>query len=69
MSAPFEITQRVRRMAATSLETGGAVFGDVCRRKLQSGLCQDCVRYRPKLLSNTVIYGDTPIHIAVAGSR
>ena len=69
MSAPFDITQRVRRMAATSLETVCAVFVDVCRRKLQSGLCQNCVRYRLKPRSNTVIYGDTPMHIVVAGSR
>jgi hypothetical protein len=32
-------------------------------------LCQNCVRYPPKPRSNTVIYGDTPIHIVVAGSR
>jgi hypothetical protein len=46
-----------------------AMFVDVCRRKLQSGLCQNCVRYPRKPRSNTVIYGDTPMHIVVAGSR
>ena len=43
-SAPFDITLGVRRMAAPYLETYAAMFVDVCRRKLQSGLCQNCVR-------------------------
>ena len=29
-------------------------------------LCQNCVRYPLKPRSNTVIYGDTPMHILVA---
>jgi hypothetical protein len=43
----------------------------VCRRrgKRSSVLCQNCVRYPPKLLAHTVIYGDTRMHIVVAGSR
>jgi hypothetical protein len=32
-------------------------------------LCQNCVRYTLKLRSNTVIYGETPMHIVVAGSH
>ena len=32
-------------------------------------LCQNCVTYPPKPWGNTVIYGDTPKHIVVAGSR
>jgi len=32
-------------------------------------LCQNCVRYPLKPRSNTVIYGATPMHIVVAGSR
>ena len=35
----------------------------------QSTLCQNCVRFPLKPRSNTVIYGDTPMHIVVAGSR
>ena len=38
-------------------------FVNVHRRKWESGLCQNCVRYAPKPRSNTVIYGDTPMHI------
>ena len=40
----------------------------VCLRKLEGGLCQNCVRSPPKPRSNSVIYADTPIHIVVAGS-
>jgi hypothetical protein len=43
-------------------------FVHACRRKLQSGLCQNCVRHRLKRRSNTAIYGDTPMHIGVARS-
>ncbi len=32
-------------------------------------LCQNCVTYPPKPWANTVIYGETPTHIVVAGSR
>jgi hypothetical protein len=32
-------------------------------------LCQNCVRYPRKPRSYSVIYGDTPMHIVVAGSR
>ena len=32
-------------------------------------LCQNCVRYPLKPRSNTVIYGDSLMHIVVAGSR
>ena len=32
-------------------------------------LCQNCVRYALKPRSNAVIYGDTLMHIGVAGSR
>jgi len=32
-------------------------------------LCQNCVRCPSKPWANTVIYGDTPRHIVVAGSR
>ena len=32
-------------------------------------LCQNCVTCPPKPRANTVIYGDTPTHIVVAGSR
>ena len=32
-------------------------------------LCQNCVTCPLKPQSNTVIYGDTPMHIVVAGSR
>jgi hypothetical protein len=46
-----------------------AMFVYVCPRKLRSGLCQNCVRYPTKPRSNTVIYGATPMHIVVAGSR
>jgi len=46
-----------------------AMFVYVCPRKSGSESCQKCVRYPPKLWSNTVIYGDTPMHIVVAESR
>ena len=39
------------------------------RAKCVRMLCQNCVRYPLKPRSNTVIYGDTPMHIVVAGSR
>ncbi len=42
---------------------------DVSRPKLLSALCQNCVRYPLKPGSNTVIYGDSPMDIVVAGSR
>jgi hypothetical protein len=42
------------------------MFLDVRRRKLPAGLCQNCVRYPLKPRSNTVIYGDTLMHIVVA---
>ena len=32
-------------------------------------LCQHCVRYSLKPRANTVIYGDTPMNIVVAGNR
>jgi hypothetical protein len=32
-------------------------------------LCQNCVTCPPKPRTNTVIYGDTPMRIVVAGSR
>ena len=32
-------------------------------------LCQNCVTCPLKLRANTVIYGDTLMHIVVAGSR
>ena len=32
-------------------------------------LCQNCVTCPPKPRSNTVVYGDTSMHIDVAGSR
>jgi hypothetical protein len=32
-------------------------------------LCQNCVRYPVKPGSNTVVYGETLMHIVVAGSR
>lgn len=32
-------------------------------------LCQNCVTCPPKPRSNTVTYGDTPMHIVVVGSR
>jgi hypothetical protein len=35
----------------------------------ESFLCQNCVRYSLKPRSDTVIYGATPMHIVVAGSR
>ena len=38
-------------------------------RKSNHVLCQNCVRYPLQPRPNTVIYGDTPIHIAVAESR
>ena len=37
--------------------------------KLPAALCQNCVTCPLKLRANTVIYGDTPMHIVVAGSR
>ena len=46
-----------------------AMFVDMRPLKLQAGSCQNCVRYPPKSRSNTVIYGDTPMHIVVVGSR
>ena len=30
---------------------------------------KNCVTYPPKPWANTVIYGETPMHIVVAGSR
>ena len=48
------------------------VLRDVRRcvsRKLESGSCQNCVRYPLKPPANTVIYGDTPMRIVVARSR
>src|SRR5688572_29289883 len=41
----------------------------VVRRKFDLFLCQNCVTYPLKPRANTVIYGDTPIHIVVVGSR
>jgi hypothetical protein len=38
-------------------------------RKHDRLLCHNCVRYPLKPRSSAVIYGDTPIHIVVAGSR
>ena len=40
----------------------------VCQRKFAAVLCQNCVTYTPKPRTNTVIYGDTLMHIDVAGS-
>jgi hypothetical protein len=37
--------------------------------KFDPFLCQNCVRYHGTGRSNTVICGDTPMHIVVAGSR
>jgi hypothetical protein len=34
--------------------------------KRERVLCQNCVRCSPKPRSNTVSYGDTPMHIDVA---
>ena len=45
-----------------------AMFVDVCRRKPAAVLCQNCVTCPPKPRSNTVVYGDTLMHIDVAGS-
>jgi hypothetical protein len=42
---------------------------DAALEKCRSVLCQNCVRCPLKLQSDTVIYGDTPMHIVVAGSR
>jgi hypothetical protein len=44
-------------------------FGLVRPPESHSVLCQNCVRYPLKLRSNTVVYGATPMHIVVAGSR
>ena len=38
-------------------------------RKSNHVLCQNCVRYPLKPRSNAVVYGGTPMHIVVAGSR
>jgi hypothetical protein len=43
------------------------MFVDVYRRKLQSGLCQNCVRCPAKARSIMVSDVATPMHIAVAG--
>ena len=45
------------------------VHTELVRRKFDRFLCQNCVRYPLKPRSNTVTYGDTPMHIVVAGSR
>jgi hypothetical protein len=37
--------------------------------KWELALCQNCVTCPPKPRSNTVVYGDTSMHINVAGSR
>jgi hypothetical protein len=39
------------------------------RRNRSSKLCQNCVTCPLKPRSNTVVYGDTSMHITVAGSR
>lgn len=57
---------------APQVPTGPRLAYDRVRmrpRKCESGLCQNCVRYPLKPRANTVIYGDTPMHIVVAGSR
>jgi hypothetical protein len=47
-----------------------APYSSVCvGRKREFALCQNCVTYPPKPWGNTVIYGDTLMHIVVAGSR
>jgi hypothetical protein len=43
------------------------MFVDVCPRKLEYGLCQNCVRYSAKPRLNIVIHEATSMHIAVAG--
>src|SRR5687768_2029069 len=43
------------------------LLADVRQRKSTIVLCQNCVRCPSKPRSNTVIYGDTPMHIVVAG--
>src|SRR5688572_10047674 len=46
------------------------LFVGVCARKWQAALlCQNCVRWPLKSQTNTMISGDTPMHIVVAGSR
>jgi hypothetical protein len=52
-----------RRIAYSSVRV--CVRSDDC----SPGLCQNCVRYPSKPGANTVICGDMPMHIVVAGSR
>ena len=46
-----------------------AVFVGGCRRNPTRELCQNCVTYPPKPWVNSMIYGDRPTRIDVAGSR
>jgi hypothetical protein len=58
------------RASAVALSLRIKRCSQVCvPRKLEFGLCQNCVRYPLQPRVNTVIYGDTPMDIVVAGSR
>jgi hypothetical protein len=64
--------RRLEELPKRPVQTGAsyhAMFVDVRPRKLEQGLCQSCVRYTLKPRSNSVIYGNIPMHIVVARSR
>jgi hypothetical protein len=56
------------RASRTLARGAPATCIDVCRPKLLSALCQNCVTYRQKPWANTVTYVGTSVHIAVVGS-
>ena len=56
-------------VAATANGVARGDAHDPHRAKRVRILCQNCVRYPLKPRSNTAVYGGTPMHIVVAGSR
>ena len=59
--------QRVTRIPGMALVLCGT--NRCASAEVQTGSCQNCVTCPPKPPSNTVVYGATPMHIVVAGSR
>ena len=69
-------TQRTLGVTTAGLRSPGSHYSRDVRTPIDSHftkcvriLCQNCVRCPLKPRSNRVIYGDTSMHIVVAGSR
>jgi hypothetical protein len=60
--------RRSNRTRQTTIVRGKAAIR-ASPRKREMILCQNCVTYSTSSLANTVMYGDTPMRILVAGSR